>query len=78
MENNTDTDPRFDRNHNGEKVSGIMLEYIVEERDTLEDIARRYEISIHEIITANSEIASQTADLITPGLHLKIPRVKED
>ncbi len=78
MENNRDTDQRFDRNNSGENVRGIMREYIVEERDTLEDIAKRYEVSIDEIIAANSEIASQPADLIAPRLHLKIPGVKED
>lgn len=78
MENSRDTNQPFDRNNSRENTAGILREYIVEERDTLQDIARRYEVSIDEIIAANSEIATQPADLITPGLHLKIPRVKED
>lgn len=55
-------------------AGGIVTEYIVEEKDTLPDIARKYGVSIEEIIAANSEIISEPADMVTPGLKLMIPK----
>lgn len=55
-------------------AGGIISEYIVEEKDTLQDIARKYEVSIDEIIAANREIISEPSDMVTPGLKIMIPK----
>ena len=56
------------------RVGGIIAEYIVEEKDTLPDIARKYGLSIEEIIAANQEIIRNPSDMVQPGLHIKIPK----
>ena len=56
------------------RAGGIVAEYIVEEKDTLPDIARKYGISIQEIIAANQEILKEPSDMVHPGLRIKIPR----
>lgn len=55
-------------------AGGIIAEYIVEEKDTLADIARRYEVSIEEIIAANPGIIQGPSDMAQPGLRIKIPK----
>lgn len=55
-------------------AGGIVTEYIAEEKDTLNDIAKRYGISIEAIIAANQDMLRQPSDLVQPGLHIKIPR----
>jgi LysM repeat protein len=55
-------------------AGGIVSEYIVEEKDTLPDIARRYGVSIEEIMAANREIIKEPADLAKPGLRIMIPK----
>lgn len=58
--------------HSGE-AGGIISEYIVEEKDTLPDIAARYDITIEEIIAANRDILTDPADMVKPGLRIMIP-----
>lgn len=75
-------DNRSERNTNApynEQVAagtagGIVSEYIVEEKDTLADIARNYGVSVNEIIAANQELIKTPADLVQPGQRIKIPR----
>jgi nucleoid-associated protein YgaU len=55
------------------EAGGIINEYIVEEKDTLPDIARRYGVSIEEIMAANEHI-SEPADMVQPGLRIMIPK----
>ena len=55
-------------------AGGIITEYIVEEKDTLQDIARKYGVSIEEIIAANREIIQEPSDMVQPGLHIMIPK----
>jgi LysM repeat protein len=54
------------------EAGGIISEYIVEEKDTLQDIANRYGVGMEEIKAANPEL--NDADLLKPGCHIKIPR----
>ena len=56
------------------KAGGVIAEYIVEEKDTLPDIARRYGVSIEEIMEANRETLKEPADFARPGLRIWIPR----
>lgn len=55
------------------QAGGIITEYIVEEKDTLPDIARRYGVSIEEIVAANPGI-DEPADMARPGLRIMIPK----
>ena len=55
------------------RTGGIINEYIVEEKDTLPDIANRYGVSIEEIMAANSEFVHNPADLTRPGQRIMIP-----
>lgn len=47
-------------------------EYTVEERDTLEDIARKHNMSWNEIYEANKDSINHTNNVM-PGLRLNIP-----
>ena len=76
-------DERADNMPYNEQVSsgragGVISEYTVEEKDTLEDIARKHKVSIEEIMAANSETISQPSDMVQPGLKLKIPKPMDD
>lgn len=53
-------------------AGGIITEYIVEEKDTLPDIARRYGVSIEEIMVANN--IKDASELAKPGLRIMIPK----
>jgi len=55
-------------------AGGIVTEYIVEEKDTLPDIAKRYGVSIEQIIAANPETLKEPSDLTRPGLRIMIPK----
>jgi LysM repeat protein len=54
-------------------AGGVINEYIVEEKDTLPDIARKYDLSIEEILAANPGL-DEPADMVKPGLKIKIPK----
>lgn len=60
------------------EAGGIINEYIVEEKDTLPDIAARYDISIEEIIAANRDILTDPADMVKPGLRIMIPNKRKE
>lgn len=55
------------------KAGGIISEYIVEEKDTLRDIARKYGLSIEEILAANPGL-EEPSDMVRPGLKICIPK----
>jgi nucleoid-associated protein YgaU len=67
-------DAEYSRQVQTGEVGGIVNEYIVEETDTLQDIANRYEVSIDEIIAANRDIITNPADMVKPGLKIMIPK----
>ena len=54
-------------------AGAIMTEYIVEETDTLPEIAKKYGVTIEQIIAANKEIISSKEEMVKPGLKLMIP-----
>ena len=53
-------------------TGNTVNEYTVEERDTLEDIARKHNMSWNEIYEANKD-AIVDKDKVMPGLRLNIP-----
>jgi LysM repeat protein len=55
-------------------AGGIVTEYIVEEKDTLRDISKKYGVSIEEIIAANGDTIQSPSDMIQPGRHIMIPK----
>lgn len=63
---------------NQENSGSVVSEYIVEEKDTLDDIARRYGVSIEEIMAANSETVHDPVDLTRPGQRINIPNKSKD
>ena len=74
MEQNRNDDIPYNEKVAAGKAGGIIAEYIVEEKDTLPDIARRYGVSIEEIMEANREIIREPADFARPGLRIHIPK----
>lgn len=58
---------------NKDEAGGIISEYIVEEKDKVSDIAKKYGLSIDEILAANPGL-SEPADMIRPGMKICIPR----
>ncbi|HEX2606524.1 MAG TPA: LysM domain-containing protein [Flavisolibacter sp.] len=74
MEPNRDQSTPYNEQVANGTAGGIITEYIVEEKDTLPDIARRYGVSIEEIMAANQEFVKQPSDMVEPGLRLMIPK----
>jgi LysM repeat protein len=54
-------------------AGGVVNEYIVEEKDTINDIARKYGLTLEEIMAANPGM-DEPADMVKPGLKIKIPK----
>jgi nucleoid-associated protein YgaU len=71
---NRNTDAPYNEQVAAGTAGGIITEYIVEEKDTLQDIARKYGVSIEEIIAANREIIQEPSDMVQPGLRIMIPK----
>ena len=71
---NRNSDAPYNEQVSSGQAGGIITEYIVEEKDTLPDIARRYGVSIEEIMAANQEIIKEPADMVRPGLRIMIPK----
>ena len=69
-----DYDNQYHEDYSGERKSGgIITEHIVEETDTLPDIARKYNISIEDLVAANKDIIQSPADMMKPGIKIMIP-----
>jgi len=77
MEENRNSNTPYHEQVAAGTAGGIITEYIVEEKDTLPDIARRYGVSIEEIIAANQDIIKQPSDMVQPGLRIMIPKKME-
>jgi LysM repeat protein len=71
---NLDKDHEYSKQVQSGEVGGIISEYIVEEKDTLADIAERYNISIDEIVAANRDILDDSSGLMKPGVRIMIPK----
>lgn len=61
-----------------ESGGDIMREHIVEEKDTLPDIAKRYGLSLDEIKNANKDKIHSDADMVQPGTRLLIPNKERE
>ncbi|MBA2330052.1 MAG: LysM peptidoglycan-binding domain-containing protein [Chitinophagaceae bacterium] len=78
MEENNNKHPKvpgYEERKSSDNRGDIGAEYTIEERDTLEDIAKKYDISIDEIIAANNDVHDKQ-DLIEPGKKIIIPNKK--
>lgn len=72
--NHPDQNPApYNEQVNEGKAGGIVGEYIVEEKDTVNDIARKYGLTIEEILAANPGM-NEPADLVKPGMKIRIPK----
>ena len=67
--------PGYEERKSHDTRGDIGAEYTIEERDTLEDIAEKYGVSIEEIIAANKDVHNK-GDLIEPGKKIIIPNKK--
>lgn len=54
---------------------GVSKEHIVEEKDTLPEIAGKYGVSEEELIAANKDL-NDRSELLKPGTRISIPRKK--
>lgn len=72
--NNRNTDAEYNRQMAEGRVGGIIDEYIIEERDTLQNIADRYGVSLEEIVEANRDSIRNTSEMIRPGMRILIPQ----
>lgn len=52
----------------------IMSSYVVEEKDTLPDIARKFNLSIEELLAANKDNIPDASSLIRSGTRIMIPK----
>lgn len=73
MENNKIPNHSDAENTPPGKQGGIISEHIVEETDTLPDIANRYHTSIEDLLAANSETLKNPSDMMKPGTRILIP-----
>ena len=79
MQENTDrnTDQEYNRQMAEGRVGGIVDEYTIEERDTLQNIADKYGVTLEEIMEANRDVIKQPSDMIQPGLKIMIPQKRK-
>jgi LysM repeat protein len=55
----------------------IMSSYVVEEADTLPDIARKFNLSVDELLAANKDHIADATGLIQPGTRIMIPKIQD-
>lgn len=75
---NRNTDAEYNRQMAEGRVGGIVDEYTIEERDTLQNIADKYGVTLDEIIEANRDVIKQPSDMIQPGLKIMIPQKRRE
>lgn len=67
-----------DYNEGAPHSSGtIMSSYVVEESDTLPDIARKFNLTVEELLTANKDHIADATGLIQTGTRIMIPKIKD-
>jgi LysM repeat protein len=75
--NNPDNYVNPDYNEGAPDSSGsIVSSYVAEEKDTLPDIAKKFGLSIEELLEANKENKGITSDKLESGTRLLIPNKK--
>lgn len=72
------TDSEYNRQMAEGRVGGIVDEYTIEERDTLQSISEKYGVSLEEIVEANRDTIKDPSDMIQPGLRIKIPSKRKE
>ena len=72
------TDAEYNRQMAEGRLGGIIDEYTIEERDTLQNIADKYGVTLDEIMEANRDVIKQPSDLIQPGLKILIPQKRRE
>ncbi len=55
----------------------IMSSYVVEESDTLPDIARKFNLSVDELLAANKDHIADATGLIQTGTKIMIPKIQD-
>lgn len=55
----------------------IMSSYVVEEKDTLPDIARKFNLSVEELLAANKDHIADASSLIQTGTKIMIPKIQD-
>lgn len=56
-----------------DSAGNIAYTYIVEETDTLPDIARKFGISVEELLEANKDNIADASAMIQTGTRLMVP-----
>ncbi len=67
-----------DYNEGAPRTGGhIMSSYVVEEKDTLPDIARKFNLTVDELLEANKEHIADATSLIQTGTKIMIPKIQD-
>lgn len=75
-QDNNFVDPRY--NEGKPNSSGhIMSSYVVEEKDTLPDIARKFNLSVEQLLEANRDNIPDAQSLIQTGTRIMVPKIQE-
>lgn len=59
-----------------DSAGSIVSSYVVEEKDTLPDIAKKLGLSIEELLEANKDTAGISSEKLDSGTRLMIPNKK--
>lgn len=54
-----------------------MSSYVVEEKDTLPDIARKFNLTVEQLLAANQEHIPDASSLVQTGTRIMIPKIQE-
>lgn len=55
----------------------IMSSYVVEESDTLPDIARKFNLSVEALLEANKDHIADASALVQTGTRIMIPKIQD-
>lgn len=75
-QDNNFVDPRY--NEGAPDSSGhIMSSYVVEEKDTLPDIARKFNLTVEQLLAANKDHIHDSQALVQTGTRIMIPKIQD-
>lgn len=75
-QDNNFVDPHYNEGK-PDSAGHIMSSYVVEEKDTLPDIARKFGLSVEELLAANRDHIPDASSLVQTGTRIMIPKLKE-
>lgn len=55
----------------------IMSSYVVEEKDTLPDIARKFNLTVDQLLAANKDHIPDAQSLIQTGTRIMVPKIQD-